>query len=186
MADLDRLLAPLTFPLAAVHGIERRDSEGRVVRTRVDERSFSEIGRALRRFVDKNPDTFLEHKGVTLALHYRKRPELEHAVIREVQSSLAAASSDLIALRGNKVVEVKPPGQDKGRAIIAFMHEPPFKGRTPVFIGDDVTDEDGFRVVNALGGISVKVNSGETAATSRLADVDAVLSWLGELVSRRS
>ena len=81
---------------------------------------------------------------MTLALHYRKRPELEHAVIREVQSSLAAASSDLIALRGNKVVEVKPPGQDKGRAIIAFMHEPPFKGRTPVFIGDDVTDEDGF------------------------------------------
>ena len=181
--DLDRLLAPHRFPLGAVHGIERRDSLGRTTRAVVDKEVLARLGRALRRFVARNPDTLLEDKGVTLALHYRKRPDLEEAVIREVESSLATLSSGLTALRGNRVVEVKPSGQNKGSAIVAFMQEPPFSGRTPVFIGDDVTDEDGFRTINALGGISVKVSSGDTAARWRLADIDAVLSWLETLVA---
>ncbi len=182
MEDLDRLLAPLKFPLAAVHGLERRDSGGQVTRTPVEGAVFGEIERALRGFVERNPETLLEHKGLTLALHYRKRPELEKAVIGEVRSVLAGLGSDLQVICGNMVVEIKPSGGDKGSAIVAFMAEAPFVGRTPVFIGDDATDEDGFRTVNELGGVSVKVNSGESVARSRLTDVDAVLSWLEKLV----
>ena len=182
MADLDRLMAPLRFPVAAVHGLERRDGDGQVTRTPVDQGVFGKIERALRGFVEKNPETLLEHKGLTLALHYRKRPELEEAAIGEVRSVLAGLGSDLQIIRGNMVVEIKPTGQDKGSAIVAFMAEAPFVGRTPVFVGDDATDEDGFRTVNELGGVSVKVNSGESVARARLADVDAVLSWLEGLV----
>jgi trehalose 6-phosphate phosphatase len=79
---------------------------------------------------------------------------------------------------GKRVVEIKPVGRNKGSAIAAFMHEAPFVGRTPLFIGDDRTDEYGFAVVNHLHGHSVKVGPGPTKAKWRLPDVDAVVAWL--------
>ena len=183
MDDLDHLLAPHKFAVAAVHGLELRDGEGRITRAEVDSERLVEIGQSLDRFVRQNPETLLEHKGASLALHYRKRPELEEAAIALVEETLAELGSNLQVLRGNKVIEIKPEGGNKGSAIARFMKDPPFNDRTPVFIGDDATDEDGFRTVNALGGVSVKVNSGESAAATRLPDVDAVLHWLEALLS---
>jgi trehalose 6-phosphate phosphatase len=89
-------------------------------------------------------------------------------------------------MRGKQVLEIRPDHGDKGTAIAAFMDEPPFRGKTPVFVGDDVTDEDGFIKVNELGGVSVKVDQGETSARFRLADTSAVISWLEELVRREA
>jgi trehalose 6-phosphate phosphatase len=74
--------------------------------------------------------------------------------------------------------EIRPGGRDKGTAIEEFMAEPPFAARIPLFIGDDDTDEDGFRVVNTLGGHAVKVGTGKTIAPSRLAETGDVLRWL--------
>jgi trehalose 6-phosphate phosphatase len=96
---------------------------------------------------------------------------------------LGDVTSRLKLLRGKMVLEIKPLDGDKGTAIAAFMTEPPFAGRTPVFVGDDVTDEDGFLAVNALGGVSVKVNAGPSSAGYRLPDTDAVIDWLEELVA---
>jgi trehalose 6-phosphate phosphatase len=80
--------------------------------------------------------------------------------------------------RGKRVVELNPAGRDKGAAVLAFMRETPFRGRTPVFVGDDLTDEYGFQTVNALGGVSVKVGRGATAAAMRVRDVRSVWDWL--------
>jgi len=85
---------------------------------------------------------------------------------------------------GKLVYELKPGGRDKGTAIEEYMREPPFAGRTPVFVGDDLTDEYGFEVVNRLGGHSVKVGPGASAARWRIADADAVRAWLGEWLAR--
>jgi trehalose 6-phosphate phosphatase len=95
---------------------------------------------------------------------------------------LAEQLREKFVLRDGKcVLELTPRGYSKRSAIEGFMREPPFAGRTPVFIGDDVTDEDGFEAVNALGGYSVRVGDmAATAAKFRFSSVSTVISWLRE------
>ena len=101
-----------------------------------------------------------------------------HRSLRE----LVGGFPDQLALkRGKRVIEIKLAGADKGAASAAFLDEPPFRGRRPVFIGDDSTDEHGFSIVNASHGISVKVGAGNTAARYRLPDVRAVVAWLSAI-----
>jgi trehalose 6-phosphate phosphatase len=88
--------------------------------------------------------------------------------------------------QGEVTVEVKPAVANKGAAVEAFLADAPFAGRRPCFIGDDVTDEDGFRVCNARGGISIHVGPADavTEARYRLASPAAVHDWLAQLLDR--
>jgi trehalose 6-phosphate phosphatase len=186
LADLDRLLGEGQFPLAAVHGLERRDSAGRLSSVGTDEADFARIEAELEKIAGEFPGTTLEHKGQAIALHYRRCPEVEGELIEAVEQHMSGMASRLKLIRGKMVVEIKPASGNKGTAIAAFMDEPPFAGRTPVFVGDDTTDEDGFRTVNELGGVSVKVESGPSCASYRLPDRRAVIDWLQELVARNA
>jgi trehalose 6-phosphate phosphatase len=82
------------------------------------------------------------------------------------------------------VLEAKPAGTDKGTAIADFMLEAPFQGRRPVFAGDDATDEDAFAMVNAIGGITIKIGIGPTGAHWRTPGTATFLHWLGETAAR--
>jgi trehalose 6-phosphate phosphatase len=125
----------------------------------------------------------IEDKALTLAAHYRLAPDAGPA-LGALAERLAAESEGVLALqRGKMVVELRPAGKDKGTAIAEFLDEVPFRDRTPVFLGDDLTDEYGFSIVNGRGGLSVKVGDGTTEATARLPDVDAVRAWLERLVA---
>ena len=180
--DIDRILAPYTFLAAGVHGLERRSSDGAI--SSFDRAvALTDIRRRVEPFVAARDGLWIEDKGLAFAVHYRNRPELEPDVHRFIGALQQELPSDVEILLGHHVFEVKPGISDKGRAIEAFMEEPPFAGRTPVFIGDDVTDEAGFRSVNALGGVSVKVGTGPTAARWRLPNVDAVIGWLERVVN---
>lgn len=107
------------------------------------------------------------------------------AIWHQVEDLDPPSDRDLRVLHGKMVSEVKPRHADKGSAIYAFMCEAPFKGRVPIFIGDDVTDEDGFTAVNALDGHAIRVGEGaETGARYRLSDVDHVIEWLESWPSR--
>jgi trehalose 6-phosphate phosphatase len=94
-------------------------------------------------------------------------------------------SPGVTLLRGKMVVEAKPGGASKGRAIEDFLGEPPFAGRVPVFIGDDVTDEVGFSTVQRLGGMGIKVGEGSTVAWRRLADPRALRQELEAALAAR-
>ncbi len=182
LLQIDTLLAPLTLPVAGLHGLERRDGGGRVVRADAPAGELKSARRELADFVRGTPGLVLEDKGLTLALHFRQAPTRRAECRRAVDRALANGTGALHVLEGKMVYEIKPVGVDKGRAIAAFLGEPPFAGRVPVFAGDDVTDEDGFALVNRRGGVSIRVGDGTaTRAGWRAASVDEFLDWLDGL-----
>lgn len=178
LEDLDRLFAPLVLPAAGVHGLERRGGDGRRhhAATAAD---LDGLRRPLDDYAARHDGLLVEDKGRALALHYRAAPHLQEEAESFLRGLLADTPAALHLTRGKKVFELRAGTADKGTAIADFMTESPFAGRVPVFIGDDVTDEDGFRAVNRLGGLSIRVGApAKTAATCSLADEDAVLAWL--------
>jgi trehalose 6-phosphate phosphatase len=129
----------------------------------------------------KHAGLLLEDKGTALAMHYRLAPKYE-VLVRDVMAGLAAPLAGRFVLRPGKCVfEIAPAGCSKRTAIEAFMAEEPFIGRTPVFVGDDVTDEDGFDAVNEMNGYSIRVgNKVDSVARYHFSSVSAVIAWLRE------
>lgn len=178
LADLDAMFPERRYAAAGQHGLERRDISGKVTRHAERTAGFLEAQVALADIAHRFPALHLEVKGLSLALHYRRAPQLGGFVHREMRRVLAGVGPGFHLQQGKRVVELLPAGSDKGSAVRAFMAEPPFAGRTPIFIGDDVTDERAFETVNTLGGYSVKVGPGPTVAKWRLDGVTAVRNWL--------
>lgn len=178
VTDLDHLLAPLELPCAGQHGLEWRGADGRL-RLQPVAPLPDEIPRALAAFAHAHPGTLFEAKGASWALHFRQRPDVARAAIALVTRLGTMAGGAWEVLHGKMAIELRPAGVDKGVGIGRLLDQPPFAGRRPVFVGDDWTDEDGFRKVNALGGVSVAVAvDRETAARYRLGGVAEVHAWL--------
>lgn len=178
---LDRRLGKLRLPMAGQHGLERRDAAGRVWTNPAPPSVKRAIKQTLAPVLARHPGLLLEDKGLTLALHYRRAPQLASYAHRLMARLAADADAGLEVQRGKRVAEIKPAGIDKGTAIAEYLKEQPFRGRRPVFIGDDRNDEHGFAEVNKLDGISIKVGKGSSCARFRLDDVAAVRRWLKRL-----
>lgn len=180
MSDLDRICAPLTLPLAASHGAQWRNGSGEVRQVNTDAGAIEEFITVLDPLQRAHPGLQLERKSMSLAMHYRHAPACEQLVIDTMQALVAAHSATHALQAGKCVLEIVPRGVSKGAAIGRFMQRPPFWGRHPIFIGDDLTDESGFKMVNQLDGLSVKVGDGETLARHRIASVAALQELLGQ------
>ena len=174
--DIARHLGPLTIAGAGSHGADRRGADGAVLGEAADVLSPSVL-EAMQAYAERHALGF-EAKPHGAALHYRKAPELEEAACDFAQA--LAHSEGLRVQNGKCVVEICAQKANKGDAVRLFMQEQPFKGAKPVFIGDDLTDEEGFAAACALGGSGVIV--GERAGTKAdfaLRDVESVHQWLG-------
>jgi trehalose 6-phosphate phosphatase len=180
--QIDEFLDPLRLPVAGVHGAERRGADGML--HLLHAQPLDSVEEAACQLAAQNPGLLVENKRGSLALHYRQRPELEELCLRTMQQAVDR-SPGITLQRGKMVVEAKPGGASKGRAIEAFLAESPFTGRTPVFIGDDITDEVGFSTVQRLGGMGIKVGEGSTCAWRRLADPRALRQELEAAVAAR-
>ena len=183
LAQIDAFLHPLHLPVAGVHGAERRSDDGQV--HLLDTHPLDHVEAVAVSLAALNPGLLVENKRGSVALHYRQRPELADLCLDAMQQAVDE-SPGLTLQRGKMVAEAKPGGASKGRAIEEFLAEPPFTGRTPVFIGDDVTDEVGFSTVQRLGGIGIKVGEGATVASRHLPDPAALRRELAAALAARS
>jgi len=186
ISDLESRLGTLYLPLAGQHGLERRDAAGRLWIHAAPPDAKSAIKEQLAPVLARHPGLLLEDKGLTLALHYRRAPHLAAYAQRLMLRLAGDAGAGLEVQFGKRVAELKPSGIDKGTAVAEYLAEPPFRGRRPVFIGDDVNDEHGFAEVDRLDGISIKVGKGRSCARFRLADVAAARRWLGEALKGKA
>jgi len=182
IAELDALFLPLTLPAAGLHGFEKRGASGSYDCQRLPAAAALEQARhALLELANQHPGLLVEDKRFSLALHYRRAPQLESVVVRAMTDIAASVRPELELQMGKRVAELRPAGSTKGAAVSELMSEHPFRGRLPVYIGDDLTDESAFEWVNGVGGRSIAVNvGGATAARERLPNVRAVRDWLAQ------
>ena len=177
--QIDGFLGTAVPAVAGLHGLERRAAGGAIVRPPVPQNDLHVVRTLLEAFAAERPGILVEDKKYTLALHYRLAPSLRGDCRNVVIAALEDAPQGWQVVEGKFVFEIRPVGHTKGTAIEAFMGEAPFLGRTPVFCGDDVTDEDGFEAVNARGGVSIRVGKGSaTRAAAQVDTVGELLDWL--------
>jgi len=176
--DLDRIFVPHKLPTAGLHGLERRDATG-FVNEFPEPQALETLRTPLNDIARSNDGVHVEDKSHALAVHYRQAPHRAAEIQTLVEDLIRPLAHELHVIHGKMVSEIKPRHADKGSAIRDFMDESPFKGRLPVFIGDDTTDEDGFALVNQLHGYAVRVGDNEsTAARYSVDNVDEVIAWL--------
>ena len=183
LAELDRLMTPLRLPAAGLHGLEYRGPDGKVARDDGQATRLEAIRQELATFAATHPGVLVEDKRLAIAVHYRAVPELAEETKRLARSLVAAHDGSLGLLQGKMVVEIKSKDANKGAVVETFMAQTPFRGRTPVFVGDDYTDEDGFRAVNRMGGQSIRVGPPppsvpESAAQWECERVRDLIAWL--------
>jgi trehalose 6-phosphate phosphatase len=151
IVDLDHLFSPLALPAVGGHGAETRVRAGEVIP------AAKPLPQALRKLLAEaatpGSGIVVEDKGYSLALHYRKGPQHEDRLREHIAAGRAAFPAEATeVLPGKAMFEVKRPNISKGDAVRVLMTQPPFAGRMPVFIGDDITDESVFAVLPELGG----------------------------------
>ena len=168
VAFLDGRLVPHEFDMAGLHGLEHRIA-GRLSMCDPDEHpALRDMVARLSTIVAAKEGVLIEDKGCSVAIHWRLAPHEKDFALATAHAAIEALGNDYRVQHGKAVAEILPSAAGKGKVIERFLHEAPYKGRRPIFIGDDLTDENGFRTVNAHGGLSVRIGGGETIAKVRL------------------
>lgn len=182
LTDIDRLIGCSAQNAAGSHGAELRKA-GRLLKVGgapvID---LNAIETSIHERFSTAPGLLIERKPFSVALHYRANPALADAVESFVDH-IVRTDDGLNKVNGKMIVEIVPADVNKGKAIASFMSCEPFLGRIPVFAGDDLTDEHGFKAVNALEGVSIKIGDGPSCARYRFDDAAQFRQWLTRLGS---
>ncbi len=179
LCDVDGFLA-LMLPGAGIHGAELRRKMGGAPIVMDDSRGLADVIAELEPLIASDPRLILQRKSAAFTLHYRLAPERE-AEMRDLAARAIRGHDNLELMSGKMMVEVKPKGANKGTGMERLMQASPFSHRMPVFIGDDITDEDGFKFVKNHAGLAIKVGNGMSSAGHRLASPAAVYEWLVDM-----
>ena len=179
--QVDAILGEVAADLAisGSHGCEHR---WRGVLARPNRPDTLDLAaKRMRSFAEERSGLLFEEKSFGVALHYRLNPEAETDA--RVLAEALSQEFDLRLQPGKMMVELRVAGGDKGRAVERLMNRPPMRGKKPIFIGDDVTDEEGFVAARELGGHGILVGAPrQTAADYRIACPADLRDWLAEAI----
>ncbi|HEX5305381.1 MAG TPA: trehalose-phosphatase [Dyella sp.] len=177
LPDLDGLFGQ-PWAMAGLHGLQLRHADGTGREHSIDASAHEQLRQRARAALESLQDVQLEDKGMAIALHCRRSPERFEAM-REAATALADATPGYELQAGDLVMEIKPAGMDKGRAVRELLQRAPFAGRLPIYVGDDLTDEHAFDAVSRAGGSGIRVGYRlPTAAQFTLPNPAAVHAWL--------
>jgi trehalose 6-phosphate phosphatase len=181
--DIDLIFAPEEFPAVAGHGAEMRISvDSEAVATHAPPMD-KELKRRLAAIAKLSPGILLEDKGYSLALHYRLAPHAEKAIYEAVSLIRAdLPSAPIEILPGKCVCEIKHSGFTKATGVRELMTHEPFRGRRPIFIGDDVTDETVFAIMPELDGLAFSVGRRAHGVAGHFDEPRDVREWLAHLL----
>ena len=181
LAMVDRLFGQIGLAAAGTFGIERMHGEALESGHEAAE-TVAPVFADLEKRFSQVRGVYFEYKGPVLAIHTRGAPEALPAFIAVCRQTLPRLPSGYCLVEGHAGVEFLPEGATKSAAIAWFMQRPPFRGRIPVFLGDDTSDETGFEWTNQKGGISIRIGPDRpTHARHKLATVTEVHDWLKQL-----
>ncbi len=175
---LAKFLAGYDGIIIGQHGLEKRGIDGAIVEE-PPQPGLDPIRHLFGEFAKSHPGLNFEDKGVSVSLHFRQAPDFAGAARQLARRAVIASVGRFRLLEGHGVVELLPKNAGKGHAVAACLAEPPFKGRIPVFIGDDRGDEPAFEAVNQRRGLSIRVGEGPSAARYRFDTPEDVRAWLG-------
>ncbi|WP_203414782.1 trehalose-phosphatase [Entomobacter blattae] len=175
IGQIDHFLPHIPYAVAGEHGGALRFSpEGPIQNgslPSIPQRWLEEA----ENFAQHHEGVIVEKKNNGFVLHFRKVPELENR-LHKMAEEWVGHQPDSFELQSAKMAwEIRPKGVDKGQAVYTLMEQPPFRGRKPVFIGDDITDEDGIKAAQALGGVGYRI-------PHDFPDSGTVRVWLKSLV----
>ncbi|MGP1664657.1 MAG: trehalose-phosphatase [Rhodanobacter sp.] len=180
--DLDQLFEHPHWATIGLHGLQLRHANGGFRRLNVPHAQQTRMHQQAQALAARFAGVQLEDKQSAVALHCRQAPD-QLDRLREAASAVAAQLPGYELQPGHEVVEFKPAGMDKGRAVTELLQRAPFMGRTPIYMGDDLTDEHAFVAVNRRHGISVRVGAREpSAAHFTLANPGATEAWLARVL----
>jgi trehalose 6-phosphate phosphatase len=181
--DIDLIFAPEQFPAVGGHGAEMRVSpDSEAVATHAPPMD-KELKRRLAAIAKLSPGILLEDKGYSLALHYRLAPHAEKAIYAAVSLIRAdLPNAPIEVLPGKCVCEIKHSGFNKASGVLELMTHEPFKGRRPLFIGDDVTDESVFAIMPDIGGLAFSVGRRAQGVAGHFDEPRDVREWLAHLL----
>ncbi|MGO4706933.1 trehalose-phosphatase [Microvirga sp. 2MCAF38] len=168
IAFLDEKLISDRFDTAGLHGLEYRIGENVFLCQPEDHPRLRDIVPRLDETVSQKPGVLIEDKGCSVAVHWRLAPQEKDFVLATVNAAVESLGPEYRVQFGKAVAEIVPAAAGKGKVIEAFLRQEPYLGRKPIFVGDDLTDENGFKSVNAHGGVSIRIGAGETVAQRRL------------------
>lgn len=190
--DVSALVALPELTYAGSHGFDiegpAADGGDHALRYRAAEAAepaVRAVTAALERELAALPGAQVEPKRYTVAVHYRRVPSERFSEVEAAVDRQLAAHPELRKTHGKKVFELRPDlDWDKGRAVLWVLEALGLEGPdvVPLYVGDDVTDEDAFRALRERPGggfgILVAEEPRETAATYRLRDPSEVRAFL--------
>ena len=177
IAQIDHFLPDLPYAVAGEHGSAIRHAPGEAVDHLVQPEPPADWLERAEALVARWPGAHVERKKSGFVLHFRAVPKAGEPLRAALDALIGARAEDFHVLSSKMAWELRPVGADKGSALEAVMARPPFAGRLPLFIGDDVTDRDAIEAAERMGGIGLMV-------PERFGEPADVRAWLGELAAR--